>query len=85
MHFFVSVFVAYFICCIICLIIFILELVFKPEISRNVQKPRLEVLKTELVEKLEDLVKHIECKDMDTILLRRRTITLIAEIKTLIE
>ena len=85
MHFFLSVFVAYFICCIICLIIFILELVFKPEISRNVQKPRLEVLKKELDEKIKDLVKDIECKDMDTILLRRRTITLIAEIKTLIE
>ena len=85
MQFFLSVFVTYFICCIISLIIFVLEHVFKPEISRKVQKTRLEVLKTELVEKLEDLVKHIECKDMDTILLRRRTITLIAEIKTLIE
>ena len=85
MHFFLSVFVAYFICCIICLIIFILELVFKPEISRKVQKPRLEVLKKELDEKIKDLVKHIERKDMDTILLRRRTISLLVEIKTLIE
>ena len=85
MHFFLSVFVAYFICCIICLIIFVLEHVFKPEISRKVQKPRLEVLKKEFDEKIKDLVKDIECKDMDTILLRRRTITLIAEMKTLIE
>ena len=85
MHFFLSVFVAYFVCCIICLIIFVLEHVFKPEISRKVQKPRLEVLKKELDEKIEDLVKHIECKDMDIILLRRRTISLLAEIKTLIE
>ena len=85
MHFFLSVFVAYFICCITCLIIFVLEHVFKPEISRNVQKPRLEVLKKELDEKIEDLIKHIECKDMDPILLRRRTISLLVEIKTLIE
>ena len=67
MHFFLSVFVAYFICCIICLITFVLEHVFKPEISRNVQKPRLEVLKKELDDKIEDLVKHNESRDMDTI------------------
>ena len=48
MHFFLSIFVAYFICCVICLIIFILEHIFKPEISRKVQKPRLEILKKEL-------------------------------------
>jgi hypothetical protein len=59
--------------------------VFKPEISRNVQKPRLEVLKKELDDKIEDLVKHNESRDMDTILLHRRTIFLLAEIKTLVE
>ena len=85
MHFFLSVFVAYFICCIICLIIFVLEHVFKPEISSKVQKPRLEILKKELDDKIEDLVKNIESKDMDTILLRRKTISLLDEIKALIE
>ena len=85
MHFFLSVFVAYFTCCIMCLIIFVLEHVFKPEISSKVQKPRLEILKKELDDKIEDLVKNIESKDMDTILLRRKTISLLDEIKALIE
>ena len=86
MHFFLSVFVAYFICCIICFIIFVLEHVFKPEISRKVQKPRLEILKKELNDKIEDLVKCIEYNDMDTIFfLHRKTISLLNEVKALIE
>ena len=85
MHFFLSIFVAYFICCVICLIIFLLEHIFKPEISRKVQKPRLEILKKELDDKIEYLVKLIESKDMDTILLQRKTISLLHEVKALIE
>ena len=85
MPFFLALFVAYFSCCIICLIIFILEHAFKPEKSRMMLKPTLDILKKELDKKVEDLIKHIESEDMDAILLKRKTICLLDEVRAFIE
>ena len=38
-----------------------------------------------LIDKIEDLVKCIEYNDMDTIFLHRKTISLLNEVKALIE
>ena len=68
MPFFLALFVAYFICCIICVIIFILEHAFKPEKSKMIHKPRLCILKKEIDDKIEDLIKLMESEDMDQII-----------------
>jgi hypothetical protein len=84
MPFFLALFVAYFSCCIICLIIFILEYAFKPEKSKMILKPTSNILKKELDKKIEDLIKHIETEDMDAIILKRKTICLLDEIRAYI-
>ena len=84
MPFFLALFVAYCICCIICVIIFILEHAFKPEKSKMILKPTSNILKKELDKKVEDLMKHIETEDMDAILLKRKTICLLDEIRAYI-
>ena len=81
MPFFLALFVAYFSCCIICLIIFILEHAFKPEKSKMILKPTSNILKKELDTKVEDLIRLIETKDMDAILLKRKTMSLLDEIR----
>ena len=77
MPFFLALFVAYFCCCIICLIIFTLEHAFKPEKSKMI-----DILKKELENKVEDLIKYIEFEDIDAILLKRKTICLLDEVKS---
>ena len=84
MPFFLALFVAYFICCIICLIVFVLEHAFKPEKSKIILKPTFDILKKEL-DKVEDLIKHIESEDMDVILLKRKTICLLDEVRAFIK
>ena len=85
MPFFLALFVAYFSCCIICLIIFTLEHAFKPKKSKIVQKPTLDILKKELDDKIEDLIKLMESEGADAILLKRKTICLFDELKAFIE
>ena len=84
MPFFLALFVAYFSCCIICLIIFTLEHAFKPEKSKIILKPTLDILKKELENKVEDLIKHIDSEDMDAILLKRKIICLLDEVRAFI-
>ena len=81
MPFFLALFVAYFSCCVICLIIFILEHAFKPEKSKMILKPTSNILKKELDKKVEELMKHIETDDLDAIILKRKTICLLDEIR----
>ena len=81
MPFFLAVFVAYCICCIVCVIIFILEHAFKPEKSKMLQSSRLCILKKEIDDKIEDLIKLMESEDADAILLNEKTICLLAELK----
>ena len=83
MPFFLALFVAYFSCCIICLIIFTLEHAFKPEKSKMI--PTLDILKKELENRVEDLIKYTESEDKDVILLRRKTICLLNEVRAFIE
>ena len=85
MSFSLALFVAYFICCIICRIIFVLEHAFKPKKSRIILKPTFDILKKELDKKVEDLIKHIESEDMDAILLKRKTICLLDEVRAFIK
>ena len=83
--FFLALFVAYCICCIICVIIFILEHAFKPEKCKMLQSSRLCILKKEIDDKIEDLIKLMESEDADAILLNEKTIALLAELKAFIK
>ena len=80
MPFFLVLFVAYCISCIISVIIFILEHAFKPKIDKMVQ-PRLGVLKKQLDNKIEDLIKLMESEDVDALLLNGKSIFSLAELK----
>ena len=84
MPFFLALFVAYCISCIICVIIFILEHAFKPKINKMVQ-PRFDILKKQLDDKIEDLIKLMESEDVDALLLNGKTIFLLAELKAFIK
>ena len=86
LSFFISLFVFYLCCCVLCLIIFVLEHIFKPKRSQRIQKPTKEFLRGQLCDKIDDFVRTIQkSQDMDTIIMRRKAILLLDEVKSFIE